>query len=715
MYGRRLRIFITICLVLVTVALGRLAQLQLLHRQEYMKKIEALRYKAPIQLPTVRGKILDCKGRILAQDKPRFYIYLNYQLTRVLDHRWQQAQYQRRTSEDKKPEQLEKELRDEYENEIANLYHIIGTCAELLDVPEYTIEEKIQDINDKLWNLRTFFAWGKYRPDPELVKKYDKWYKVPLIEALLDFRKTVPDRKERISRANNIDILEMYHDYRVVELDNEDDVLSARISFIDIDDVRISAESARHYPYNSTASQIIGWVRPVGARQRHLFSQDELASYQDRETAGFRGVEYVCETVLRGRRGKVEYNKDMELIERTETRFGSDVQLTIDAEFQKHIENLLTDPNRNPDFYNTGTSAVVIDVDSAQILAIASLPVFNLNDARSGYDRLIKDPCKPMVNRALQLAYPPGSSVKPLILAAGMQERKVSSEEVISCPSHKADEGWPNCWIWREFRVGHDSIWAGRGQNKARNAIKGSCNIYFSKVAHRLKGEDLQKWLYRFGYGREALPGPDFLSLGLPVPEDVELDRNLRQTVGAIWSGFPSSNEKPLEQLPDIKRYDKKWFGIGQGSIRTTVLQVANAMACIARGGVYIRSQLFKQNITETGENIGLSAHTLNVLRDGMDAVVNESQGTARKAFVDFDSKAMQIKIYGKTGSTQSPEHAWFSGFVEDNSGRKIALAVLVEGGQSGAQDAAPLAREVIRLAVQDGYIGEPVVEKEQQ
>ena len=157
-----------------------------------------------------------------------------------------------------------------------------------------------------------------------------------------------------------------------------------------------------------------------------------------------------------------------------------------------------------------------------------------------------------------------------------------------------------------------------------------------------------------------------------------------------------------------LRAGQRRLFGIGQGSLRITPLQVANAMATIARNGIYLPPHLL---LAEKGNeyqshSIGLSPHTLSVVRDGMKAVVNESGGTAYGAFASSDFAANGITVYGKTGSTERPEHAWFAGFAEDSRGRCVAIAVLVEGGQLGSKDAAPLGRKILELCLNANYIG---------
>jgi cell division protein FtsI/penicillin-binding protein 2 len=234
----------------------------------------------------------------------------------------------------------------------------------------------------------------------------------------------------------------------------------------------------------------------------------------------------------------------------------------------------------------------------------------------------------------------------------------------------------------------------------ARNAIKNSCNIYFSHLADRIDPAVLQKWLFNFGYGHRILPPPS-------ADPNNETVRNFTQAGGIISSSRPTIPIENPEQLPPLAEGEKRYFGLGQGNLRATPLQVANAMAAIARGGLYLAPQLFiEDNMKIEQKSLGISQQSLDTIYDGMRAVVNEPEGTAYNAFSHHRFSGSGVTVYGKTGSTENPEHAWFAGFVKDNSGRSIALAVVVEGGKSGANVAAPLAADIISLCIDARYIG---------
>jgi penicillin-binding protein 2 len=724
MYDKRIKIFIIIIAALLLVCLLRLAQMQLLTASSVQHEIAELkRQRAQTQqLKTLRGKILDRKGRVLALDRPRFYLCVNYNLSCYLDDRVRQVMLLKADRASKRTESNTPlgDMRNELEDKLDDLDRIIQKCAGF-GLERNEIESKIKLINDRVWNLRTFLAWRRNNPDPNIIEKYGgKIGSVRLSEATTDLEKNFPDYNERLTLIGKVDdIAEMQKTYPLLELRTDDDIFTAQVEFLDVEGVEIQPEAQRFYPYGSAAAQTIGWVGLATQQQdKELFASDRLSSYLDDDVCGKRpGVEYVCETILRGRRGEVVYDIDSQLVSQTETQFGKDVTLTLDIELQQKIEDYLAEYPHEPN-HGYGIAAVVIDVGTSDILALVSVPVFDLNYVREDYDRLISDPNRPMINRAINEHYPPGSAVKPLILIAGLQTGEITADEVINCPSQAAPPSWPDCLIFRRTGVGHDSRW----ENTARNAIKGSCNIYFSRLADRIESSALQQWLFAFGYGRDILSLPASFN----IPYRTNHNRDFLQSPGIISSTIPTDKVTSPDQMSPIRDTEKRYFGIGQGNMRATPLQVANAMAAIARGGIYNPPRLFIDSETTSIEyqespgrdalwrsiDLNILPETLDVVYDGMSAVVNESGGTANRVFAPvLESFAQQdVKIYGKTGSTERPEHAWFGGFAEDSTGRKLAIAVVVEGGQHGSSDAAPLARDIIWLFIEDGYIGKHIL-----
>ncbi len=707
---KRLKIFVAICTTLLLICLIRLGQMQLASDSFYRAQIENLRKRPPQQLPTVRGKILDRKNRTIAADEPQFKLCLNYKLTRLLDKRFWQVKTIRKAAASQNQTDILTQLRKDYADESKKLHKIINKCARFLQVEPTLIEKKIDGINDRVWKLRTFLAWGRNCSQSKLHKKYEaKWYKAGLAEATAEFEQIYPDPVERLVLIDKVNIAEMHKNWPIAPLKTDDDVLAARLEFIDTDEVTILPESKRVYPYKSAASQVIGWVGPTPQQDLQLFAEDPLTRYLYGEVCGRIGIERICEPLLRGRRGQVIYDIDRKLIDRTERQFGTDVQLAVDIELQERIEKYIADKKLNPNSH-LPTAAVVIDVKTAEILAIVSLPAYDLNSIRQKYNLLLNDSNQPLRNRAIEKHYPPGSIIKPLILIAGLESGKINPHETISCSGLRAPRQWPNCWITTKESSAHDWQFEGYGGNIARNAIKGSCNIYFSRLADRIDSAVLQNWLYKFGYGRKALISPAITTDAVnQTNSNKTVNRNFTQATGQIWSGTTTRKASGRKKLPNINAAERRLFGIGQGNLRITPLQAANAMATISRGGIYISPRLFlspNHEDVNDSQNLGISPATLSVVRDGMDAVVNESGGTAFSAFAHSGFARQDVKVFGKTGSTEKPYNAWFAGFAEDSSGRAIAVAVVVEKGQRGSTDTAPLARDIIQFCIDAGYLG---------
>ncbi|MCP4613128.1 MAG: hypothetical protein GY845_30920 [Planctomycetes bacterium] len=657
------------------------------------------------QLKTVRGEILDTNGNVLATDEPHFQLCIDYKFSSFMDDRVSQGKIQ--IANDKDDPDAVTRAQKAIELGLEDLNRVIDKCAQFRGVQSSDIRAAIQRENDKIWNQRTFQAWSRNFPNSELRSKYNSILSVPHSKAFAEFQTKEPDQTKRIRLINKIDIAEMHEPKSLLALKTDDDIFAAQLEFLKVDGIQIMPQAKRLYPYGTVAAQTIGWVSPVTQpKDQQLFKDDKLASYLEKEVGGREdGVEYICEAILRGRRGEEFEDIDSQIV-RTEISFGTDVQLTLDIELQEKIENYLAkyphEPNCGP-----GMAAVVIDVGTSDILALVSMPVYDLNRARYDYTDLIDNDDKPLINRAINERYPPGSVVKPLILAAGLESGKITSEQTISCPAQKAPQAWPNCLLFKRYRVGHDGRW----ENNARNAIRGSCNIYFSRLAHKIDPLTLQQWLFKFGYGQKILFPP-------PSITQNEIPRNFRQLSGVISNIAPRKQITDFEQMPPLSDSERRWFGIGQGNLRATPLHIANSMATIARNGLFKLPRLFKQDIQDAvydssaasqGIDLEISPGTLAVICDGMSAVVYEISGTANTTFAEVLPSLTEknIKVYGKTGSTQAPENALFGGFAVDGKNRSIAIAVVVEGGQSGSKDAAPLARDIILFCIEAGYIGQ--------
>ena len=703
MYRRRLYFIVIFCGLAMAACIVRLAFLQLVQGANYRESMASRWILPAVQLPTVRGSILDRDGRVLAAERAVYWLHINYRLSRVLDERFRRANILLAVAEGASLREAERRFGEEYTDDISRLNEIIDKCAEVMACPVGKVTEDIQAINDRIWRSREFYAWSDNCRNSTLRQQYRY---VPQRKAIKEFEELF-DAEERLKLAGKSDRLEMYDPQPLFKLDDKQ-VARAGREFIGIKEIEILTESTRDYPFGSAACQIIGWVGRLGPDDGELFANDKYLRYLDNEVLGKSGVEKVCEVILRGRRGEITYDKSNNVVAYTEAQFGRDVRLSLDIELQQTIKTFLSNADLNPNA-DKCIGAVVLDVATGDVLAMVSTPVYDLNTVGHNYRNLESDRLgRPFLNKALAEHYPPGSTVKPILLTIALREHKLSPAEPISCPSQRAPTGWPNCPILLNQRVGHDIRQNEGISNIARNAIRYSCNVFFSHVANRMPPKVFQRRFFEFGYGHQILPGP-FGTRRFAEGLGEGKNRFMPEAGGYLSSDVSPGRVTEVDGLGPLHQGDLKQFGVGQNNFRATVLQVANAAAVIARGGIYKSPRLFLNDPnSSSGEQVdlGISKNTLAVVRDGMRAVVTEIHGTGVEAFKGADLDQRDVKVFGKTGSTQVDENAWFMGFAEDSAQRAISFALVVEGGQSGSRDAAPLARKIIEFCNEAGYIG---------
>ncbi|MCK4887296.1 MAG: hypothetical protein KAS96_07900 [Planctomycetes bacterium] len=696
MYSKRVKILISLILLMAAIAIARLIQMQLISASTFQNEISKLKLHRTKtkQFKTIRGRILDRNGLVLAESNPKFQLNISYDLCSALDQRLIDAKLAQLKQKQQTTEDDIAHTQQEFQRKAQITQDIITKCTHFR-ISRQDIRRQIDKINNKVWNMRYFLAWARNNPNKKLIEKYGSIIDVPFSIAIRDFEKTHPNLTERLILANKVnDIAEMKKPYKLLELNTNSDIFTAQLEFMNIKQgLDIVPSSQRIYHYNSTACQLIGWIGPEN--DSDLFDDDKLLAYKPGDLSGRRpGIEYVCEPILRGRRGKELYDIDKQLIRRTQSQLGADVTLTIDIELQQRIEQYITDINYNPNA-KSPTSVVIIDTNTGEILAMVSTPTYDLNTIRTNYSQLLNDKNRPLTNRTINALYPPGSVVKPLIAIAGFETSCITVDTIIHCPAHEPPVGWPRCWIQKKYNwVGHDDQW----QNNPRNALKGSCNIFFSRLADKIETRTLQKWLYDLGYGHHLLSPPSAI-------EKTPFTRQLIEADGIIASKRPKNIVTSFDQIGFLETKGKRLFGIGQYSLRVTPLQVAASMSIIANKGIYRKPVIIKN---ETYNPVFMDTNSLSfdIVSDGMNAVVNETDGTAVKIFAPANFPERDVKVYGKTGSTESPINAWFAGFANDSQKRSIAFAVIVEGGEHGSTDAGPIASEIITLCIDAGYIG---------
>ena len=280
------------------------------------------------------------------------------------------------------------------------------------------------------------------------------------------------------------------------------------------------------------------------------------------------------------------------------------------------------------------------------------------------------------MNRAVEAGYQPGSTVKPLIILAGLSEKDrrtglplITERTIFHCPSSEFSR--PSC-VYSHGSVG------------PFDAVKHSCNVYSATVAQKL-GSSLLVWFNDFGLTHRA-------SLSLP------------REYNSALSGLVSDR---FGVLPSLQAWEARQFAIGQGRLTVTPLQVANMMATLARRGVYIPPSLnIKRNQIDEPTHLDFDPRAMDLVLRALEAVVNESGGTA---YGVSELRSLGIRVAGKTGTAEyKPDlndwRCWFSGFAPADN-LQIAFSVVIEHGSFGAQAAAPVAADLLRECIKHGYI----------
>lgn len=460
--------------------------------------------------------------------------------------------------------------------------------------------------------------------------------------------------------------------------------------------ISISASSVRKYLRGSLAAHTIGYI---GSIDEDEYKNNE--GYSMNDYIGKAGIEYVFEPYLRGKNGKKQ--TDMSIDGTTTGEYvteeavqGNDVVLTIDANLQAVTETALKnniEKIRTGGFYeqrnvNAG-AAVVLDVKTGEVLAMASYPDFEPELFVNGistekWNEYTQGEKSALVNRAIQSAYAPGSTFKMISAIAGLETGAVNATETIYDTGIYPKGYNPRCWIYS--REGH-----GHGALNVSGAIKNSCNYYFYEVITRMGIENLEKYATYFGLGQKT---------------NIELPGEVSGTL---------AGKKLYDKLGQTWYYGNSLSAvIGQAENNFTPLQMARYIAMLANGGNSVNVSIIKDIVDANGvslgkdeiekytenklnlskinnEDLNIKKENLDVVLEGMKSVTTETGGTAYGVFKDFD-----IEVGGKTGSAEAGNNvnAWFVGFAPYEN-PEIAIAVMVENGSHGSYTA-EVTKEII-------------------
>ena len=455
--------------------------------------------------------------------------------------------------------------------------------------------------------------------------------------------------------------------------------------------INIVVEPVRQYTSGSLASHILGYAGKINSQEY----EQRKSTYGSNDIIGKTGIEYVFEEYLKGKNGTkqidmaVDGTTTAEYVSKEATA-GSDVVLTIDANLQKVTEDALASNIQKiasggfGKAYNAKAGAcVVMNVNSGEVLAMASYPNYDPSDFVGGisteaWNNYTNNTAKPLVDKAIQNSYSPGSTYKMVTAIAGLESGAINLNTKINDTGVYKKYGISmNCWYYTDYHRGH-------GYLNVSEAIEKSCNYFFYETGDRMGIDKLAEFARYFGLGTKT---------------GIELQG---ETAGVL-----ADRETKKQKHPD----DQNWnpgntlnASIGQGDNEFSPLQMARYISMLANGGHKIDvsivktirnsdgSEASREEINkfvnkklgleeDTQEEKQLNQNYLNAVLQGMKSVTSDTGGTAYVRFKDFN-----ISVGGKTGSAEAPNnqvHAWFVGFAPFEN-PEIAIVVMVENGGHG-------------------------------
>ena len=471
----------------------------------------------------------------------------------------------------------------------------------------------------------------------------------------------------------------------------KDDITPDELAFIEshkeeLPELDTITVHRRLYPRNGFMAHIIGYVGQVS---EDMLTQPQWELYNPGDIVGMSGVEQYYNDILMGKNGSRQVlvnsrGKEVGTLSDVAAVPGKQLKLTIDLDMQIAAEEALE---------GRPGAIVAMDPRNGEILAMVSRPAFDPNEfavriTRDEWNRLVTDPGKPLLNKAIQAQLAPGSVFKVIMATAGLQEG-IAQNLVITCGGGKTFYGrFFKCWI-----AGHGS----HGTVGISKAIFQSCDSYFYTLAEKLGISRIAKYATLLGLGQKS---------GIDLPQEV-------------------SGVMPSEEWK-IKNFKQKWYagetisvGIGQGAVATTPIQIARAVGAVTSDGVLVRPHVafpdqfppgFKQVASYTDKtNIGLDQENWMTITDALAAVVSPigTAPSARLPGIDFAGKTgsaqtISNQLKAKMGSSEKSKYkdnGWFVG-VTPRRNPEIVVAVLLEEGEHGYY-AARAAAQVIKAYVE--------------
>lgn len=471
----------------------------------------------------------------------------------------------------------------------------------------------------------------------------------------------------------------------------------------DLPGVLIDVGQSRVYPVGASAAHLLGYVAVVSEKDRaQAIKEDPLLELPEFRI-GKTGIEKSLDLRLRGKAGnsQLEVNavgRVIRELSRQEGLPGDDVRLTIDLDLQKLAVEKLQD--------KLAAAAVVMDVNTGAVLALASVPgydptAFNTGVSRADWKSLIHDPYSPLSNKAISGLYSPASTFKMIVAMAALEHGVITPDKGVFCRGF-VQLGRSRFHCWKKY---------GHGWTNMHKGIQQSCDVYFYELSKRLGVDRIAEMARRFGLGADT---------GILLP-------------GERTGLIPTRAWKKAKLGVSWQKGETLVTGIGQGFVLTTPLQLALMVSRIASGKA-VTPQLVHSitsgGVTETVavpeiKDIKIDPEFRRIVMAGMTAVTNHPRGTAYRTRI----KEPGMEMAGKTGTAQvkrisrkeretrllknrekpwkERDHALFVAYAPVDKPR-YGIAVVVEHGGVGSKVAAPIARDILHETLRrdpSGYL----------
>lgn len=453
----------------------------------------------------------------------------------------------------------------------------------------------------------------------------------------------------------------------------------------DMPGIYINVEPVRTYTEEYFASHIIGNVGIIYAEEYETL-KSEGYSYDD--YVGKDGIEKYAESYLRGTNGYRYTARDatgsvVDVIEDVAAVPGNDVILTISKDMQKVTEQSLEKivamlKEQNGEEAATSATAIFMDINTAEVLSMASYPTYNLETYNQDFNYYTSSGLKPYVNRAISGLFPPGSTFKTIVAVAALEEGIIAPDTVFLCEGKYTyyDTYQPSCYLYSQYGLTHGKI-------TVKEALMKSCNCFFFDVGRQLTIENITEYGKLLGFGEKT--GIDLYG----ESKGILASRENREASGEQW------------------QYGETLMAaIGQSDNTVTPIQLVNAIATIANGGTRYKPHIIKavrdrdsgELIMETEievlEQIDLKSSTVDAIIEGLRLNVVEG-GSAYDGFKDFDVVSVGVKT-GTAEVTNGLPTALLVGVAPIENPQVAFVVVTENGGTNAAAINAELVKDVL-------------------